>query len=143
MLLVAAGQIYAERCTLMHNASQFRSHSRIGFEITIPEPLHVPQCTSLLAINPNPKYKPVFGFQNFKKVHKKRSHQKCHLSTNKAKVTMLRAELTPTCTAGIDTSHSTRFTILLVSCIQSYMWTKRIWFKWQNGPRRAFAAGSK
>jgi len=41
-----------------------------------------------------------------------------------SKATMVRAEPTSTRTAGIDTSYLTRFTIVLVSWSQRYIWTK-------------------
>jgi len=37
---------------------------------------------------------------------------------------MLRAETTTTRMGGIDISHSTRFTVLLMPQPQRYMWTK-------------------
>ena len=37
---------------------------------------------------------------------------------------MVRAEMTTTCTTGIDTNHTTTFTLLLVARPQHYMWTK-------------------
>jgi len=46
------------------------------------------------------------------------------ISTRKAKATMLRTKLMTTHTAGIDTSHSTRFTVLLVPLTQHNVWTK-------------------
>jgi len=51
-------------------------------------------------------------------------YMKSVISTSKAKATMVGTESMTTHTAGIDTSHLTRFTVLLVLRTQHYMWTK-------------------
>jgi len=54
---------------------------------------------------------------------------------------MVRAEPTHSRTAGIDTNHSTMFTLLLelnVMCVQRW-----IQFEFQNIPSRAFAVDGK
>jgi len=56
---------------------------------------------------------------------------------------MVRAEPTTTGTAGIDTSHSTRFTVLIVSGIPHYIWTKLNAVRMVKQPSKAFAAGNK
>jgi len=57
----------------------------------------------------------VSDFQNFLKKYIRTTSIKSVIFTSKAKAAMLRAKLMTTCTAGIDTSYLTRFTVLLVS----------------------------
>jgi len=56
---------------------------------------------------------------------------------------MVRAELMTTNTAGIDTTHLTMFTMLLVSQTQHHEWTKLDTFEGKNSPSRAVATSGK
>jgi len=73
------------------------------------------------------------GFLNFLKNYIKGALNNNVFSTSKAKATMVRTKLLNFHTAGKDTSYLTRFTILLVSRTQHYIWTKLDMVQNSNG----------